>query len=52
MSKPDTLSCQTDHGTSIGDNDNIVLLRLELFAIWALEGLVIQDEEVSILADI
>ena len=52
MGKPDALSCQADHGTGAGDNDNIVLLRPELFAIWALEGLAIQGEEVSILADI
>ena len=52
MGKPDALSCQADHRTGAGDNDNIVLLRPELFAIWALEGLAIQGEEVSILADI
>ena len=52
MGKPDALLCWADHGTGTGDNDNIVLLMPELFAIWALEGLVIQGEEVSILADI
>ena len=41
MGKLATLSCQTDYETGAGDNDNIVLLELELFAIWALEGLVI-----------
>ena len=50
MGKPDALLCWADHGT--GDNDNIVLLKPELFAIWALEGLVMQSEEVSVLADI
>ena len=52
MGKPDALSHQADHRTGAGDNDNIVLLRPELFAIQALEGLAIQGEEVSILADI
>ena len=52
MGKPDTLLHWADHGTGAGDNNNIVLLRPELFAIWALEGLAIQGEEVSILADI
>ena len=51
MGKPDTLSCQADYGTKAGNNDNIVLLKLELFVIQALEGLVIQGE-VSVLADI
>ena len=52
MGKPDTLLHWADHGTGAGNNDNIVLLRLEPFAIWALEGLVIQSKEVTILADI
>ena len=52
MGKTDALLHWADHGTGAGDNNNIVLLRPELFAIWALEGLVIQNEEVSILADI
>ena len=47
----DALSCWADYGTG-ADNNNIVLLRPELFVIWALEGLVIQGKEVSILADI
>ena len=52
MSKPDTLLHWADYRTRAGDNDNIVLLRPELFAIQALEGLAIQGKEVSILADI
>ena len=52
MGKPDALLCWADNGMGAGDNDNIVLLRPELFASWALEGLVIQVKEVSILADI
>ena len=52
MGKPDALSCWADHRTGAENNDNIVLLRPELFAIQALEGLVIQGKEVSILADI
>ena len=52
MGKLDALSCWADHKTRANNNDNIVLLRLELFAIWTLEGLVIQSKEVSILVDI
>ena len=52
MSKPDTLSCWTDHGTGAGNNDHLILLRPELFVICALKSLVIRGEEVSILADI
>ena len=52
MSKPDALSCQADHGTRAGDNENIVLLKPKLFAIWALKGLVIHGEETSIMVDI
>ena len=52
MGKPDALLYHADHETGAGNNNNIALLRLELFAIYALEGLVIQGEEVSILADI
>ena len=52
MGKPDALLHWADHGTRAEDNNNIVLLRPELFAIQALEGLAIQSEEVFILADI
>ncbi|KAG5348745.1 hypothetical protein C0989_008503 [Termitomyces sp. Mn162] len=52
MGKPDALSRQADHGTGAGDNDNIVLLKLELFAIHALEGIVAQKDEANILRDI
>ncbi|KAG6883000.1 hypothetical protein C0995_013303, partial [Termitomyces sp. Mi166 len=34
------------------DNDNIVLLKLELFAIHALEGMAVKGDEVNILRDI
>ena len=49
MSKPYVLSRQADHGSGAGNNDNIVLLKPELFAIYALEGMVDQGEEVSVL---
>ncbi|KAG5333090.1 hypothetical protein C0989_006287, partial [Termitomyces sp. Mn162] len=52
MGKPDALSRQADHGTGAGDNDNIVLLKPELFAIHALEGIVAQRDEANILRDI
>ena len=52
MGKPDALLHWANHRTRAGDNNNIILLRPELFVIWALEGLAIQGKEVSILADI
>ncbi|KAG5722774.1 hypothetical protein E4T56_gene7985 [Termitomyces sp. T112] len=52
MGKPDALSRQADHGTGAGDNYNIVLLKPELFAIHALEGIVAQGDEANILRDI
>ncbi|KAG5716582.1 hypothetical protein E4T56_gene16161 [Termitomyces sp. T112] len=52
MGKPDALSRQADHGTRVGDNNNIVLLKPELFAIHALEGIVAQGDEANILRDI
>ena len=52
MGKPDTLSWQADHRTGVGDNDNIVLLKPELFAIRALEGMAIQGDEANILKEI
>ena len=52
MGKSDALSRRADHGTGSADNDNIVLLRPELFAVRALEGIVLEGEEVQILRDI
>ena len=52
MGKLNALLYQVDYGSGADNNNNIVLLRPELFAIWALKSLVIQSKEVSILADI
>ncbi|KAG5724724.1 hypothetical protein E4T56_gene8003 [Termitomyces sp. T112] len=52
MGKPDALSRRADHGTGAGDNDNIVLLKPELFAICTLEEIVAQGDEANILRDI
>ena len=52
MGKPDALSRRADHGTGSGDNDNMVLLRPELFAIRALEGIALEGEEHEILREI
>ena len=49
MGKTDTLSHRADHGSGLGDNDNIVLLTLNLFTVRALEGLQIMGEEKDIL---
>ena len=52
MGKPDTLSRRADHGTGVGDNTNIVLLSLKLFAVRALEGVEVVGAEAGILWDI
>ena len=52
MGKPDALSRRADHGSGTDDNDNIVLLKSELFAIRATEGITVEGEEVEILRDI
>ena len=52
MGKTDALSQREDHSGSAGENDNITLLAPELFAIRALEGLMVEGEEVEVLRDI
>ena len=49
MGKPDALSRRADHGTGGEDNDNMVLLKPELFAIRALEGVETVGEEAGVL---
>ena len=52
MGKTDALSHRSDHGTGSEDNDNMVLLTLNFFAVQALEGLEAAGEEQGILKDI
>jgi RNase H-like domain found in reverse transcriptase/Reverse transcriptase (RNA-dependent DNA polymerase)/Integrase zinc binding domain/Chromo (CHRromatin Organisation MOdifier) domain len=52
MGKPDALSRRADHGTGGSDNENLVLLKPELFAIRALEGVMLEGEERDILREI
>jgi len=52
MGKMDDLSCQSDHGTGLEDNDNMVLLTPNFFTVRALEGLEAAGEERGILKDI
>ncbi|KAG5724117.1 hypothetical protein E4T56_gene9983 [Termitomyces sp. T112] len=52
MGKPDALSKRAYHGTGAGNNDNILLLTPDLFAIHALEGIVVQRDKGNILKDI
>lgn len=52
MGKSDALSRRADHGTGGEDNNNIVLLKPELFAIRALEGLELIGEEAEILREV
>ena len=52
MGKPDALSRRADHGNGASDNENIVLLRPELLAVHALEGVELAGIEQKILSDI
>jgi hypothetical protein len=52
MGKPDALSWQSDHRDGKQDNENIILLKLELFTIRALEGLSVRGEEKDIVQEI
>jgi len=52
MGKTNALSQQADHGLGTEDNNNLTLVRPELFAIQALEGLTTIGEERDILQDI
>ncbi|GLB43134.1 putative retrotransposable element tf2 155 kda protein type 1-like [Lyophyllum shimeji] len=52
MGKPDALSRRADHGDRSGDNANIVLLRPELFAIRAVEGVELVGAEKGVLDEV
>jgi hypothetical protein len=52
MGKPDALSRRPDHGNGSGDNDDVVLLKPELFTIRVLEGLAVEGEEKEIVQEI
>ena len=52
MDKLDVLSRRADHRNRALDNENIVLLRLEFLAVYALEGVELTDIEQKILTDI
>jgi hypothetical protein len=45
MGKPDALSQQSDHSDGKQNNENIVLLKPELFTIRALEGLRVEGKK-------
>jgi len=52
MGKPDALSWRPDHGKGTSDNEDVVLLRPELLAIRALEGIQSKGPERDILQEI
>jgi len=52
MGKPNALSRRPDHGNRASDNEDVVLLRLELLAIQALEGVQLEGLEKDILREI
>jgi len=52
MGKPDALSRRPDHGKGASDNEDMVLLRSELIAVQALEGLHLEGPEQDMLREI
>jgi len=52
MGKPDVLSQRPDHGKGTSNNEDVVLLRPELLAIRALEGIQLEGSERDILREI
>jgi len=52
MGKPDVLSRRPDHGKGTSNNEDVVLLRPELLAIRALEGIQSEGPEKDILREI
>ena len=52
MGKPDALSRRPDHGKGASNNKDVVLLRQELLAIQALEGIQMKGLEKGILREI
>jgi hypothetical protein len=52
MGKPDALSRRADHDTGEADNEDVVLLKPELFVIRALEGVELMGEEAAILREV
>jgi len=52
MGKPDALSRRPDHGKGASDNEDVILLRLELIAVQALEGLHLEGPERDMLREI
>jgi len=52
IGKPDTLSQRLDHGKGTSNNKDVILLRPELFAIQALEGIQSEGPKKNILREI
>jgi len=52
MGKPDTLSQRLDHSKRTSNNKDVVLLRPELLAVQALEGVQLEEPEQDILREI
>ena len=52
MRKLDTLSQRLDYGNGASDNEDVVLLQLELFAIQALKEVQLEELERDILREI
>jgi len=52
MKKLDILSQKPDHSIKTSDNKDITLLHLEMFAVWALEGVKLEDIERNMFSNI
>ena len=52
MGKPDTLSQRLDHSTETSNNKDIILLHPEMFTVWALKGIKLEEAKKNILSNI
>jgi len=52
IGKSDILSWRPDYSTGTSDNKDVTLLRLEMFAIWALEGVELEGAKKNMLSNI
>jgi hypothetical protein len=51
MGRLDALSRRPDHGAG-SENSDVMLLRLELFRIWAMEGIAVDGPEIPLLRNV
>ena len=51
MGKSDALLQRLDYDIGFYNNQNLVLIKLEFFAIWVTEDIIVRDEEKALMID-